>query len=971
MGRNNQRRKTNIEQRNFKLYKHKKQWMTACATFLLTFGATAVMNVSASANTDNISNGNSTPKNAEVVKAALTNEEQSNNAQQVNEMPADSKKQTATASTVDQSTAKQTTAVKDRQEQTVATQPSESVNSSKDTNHSATVATSPVSSATHPTSSADTAQSNGEQSESTVVTSQTTPGKAAETNQADNKDAETTTPKSGSTASQKANPVTPHAASTENIAPDPYTMDGDSQEPPYVIAGTNLTDLASKFLKNGDALLQSGAKISWVGDVPTPTQQDAGSTISGTIKVTYADGNYYYYELNANVNVAQKVTFEFVDQYNNNAVVGQTYSQEFIPGAQTNLNFNMTIPTDPEGYGYELANGTSIPSQYTLPAYTQTPVVVQVPIHQKMHFNIRFHDEDSNTDLGTVDISGFTAGNGGYDPNAAAHLKLPKGASVGNYYSVSTSGVPKGVTLMGSSWTPLTNPDATWYIPNYKWEKTEAVEKALTGTTMTINLKHKINTTQEQQTRTATVNYVKAKVNADGTYTQDGNVTQSAVLDVCYSRNKYEDQVTKKITYSPWLWDTNQGQNGYHVVSGKWTSLPTSWGAVVADVPTVDGYTAAVITDKSGKPANEFVYPTWNTTGADGNTDPAQASQAYTKDTTAYEAQPVHTVLYIPVQTEARTITAKFIIAGGDKDGQDFAPASQVQIFYNRIGSLNIDNNIITYGNWQWDNAAGNSNTPGFKVLSGSWSLPTEPNQSWSVNTPSAGSDYVMAKINSAGSYTTNTFGAPAYNSNTTFTNSTANQWFMRNELTTYYVPKSLVNKTVTRTITITEPGEATRTFSTDTVVLNRPVKVNNDDTGVVFAGFDGSGWNTQSWMAITNLPAHEGYTMSATKTVNGVTTPIQLVNGQVPAETVTDATQDTTINITWGAVATATLTGNGESTYNGQAITNGELNKGLKVTITGPTAGSGTYTLQNGDVEFSIDGTTWSTNMPINAGKY
>ncbi len=36
-------------------------------------------------------------------------------------------------------------------------------------------------------------------------------------------------------------------------------------------------------------------------------------------------------------------------------------------------------------------------------------------------------------------------------------------------------------------------------------------------------------------------------------------------------------------------------------------------------------------------------------------------------------------------------------------------------------------------------------NTPGFK--SAFWnrgSLPTEPNQSWSVNTPSAGSDYVM-----------------------------------------------------------------------------------------------------------------------------------------------------------------------------------------------------------------------------------
>ncbi len=40
-------------------------------------------------------------------------------------------------------------------------------------------------------------------------------------------------------------------------------------------------------------------------------------------------------------------------------------------------------------------------------------------------------------------------------PNAAAHLKLPKGASVGNYYSVSTSGVPKGVTLNGLFLDPI------------------------------------------------------------------------------------------------------------------------------------------------------------------------------------------------------------------------------------------------------------------------------------------------------------------------------------------------------------------------------------------------------------------------------------------------------------------------------------------------------------------------------------
>ncbi|MDX5069354.1 MBG domain-containing protein [Lactobacillus paragasseri] len=71
------------------------------------------------------------------------------------------------------------------------------------------------------------------------------------------------------------------------------------------------------------------------------------------------------------------------------------------------------------------------------------------------------------------------------------------------------------------------------------------------------------------------------------------------------------------------------------------------------------------------------------------------------------------------------------------------------------------------------------------------------------------------------------------------------------------------------------------------------------------------------------------------------------------------------------GAVTTAALTGNGNSTYNGQAITNDELNNALKVTVTGPTASAGAYTLQAGDVAFSTDGTNWTTALPTNAAKY
>ncbi|MDU0940204.1 MAG: hypothetical protein E7A81_08095, partial [Clostridiales bacterium] len=356
--------------------------------------------------------------------------------------------------------------------------------------------------------------------------------------------------------------------------------------------------------------------------------------------------------------------------------------QEFIPGVATNLNFNMAMPD-----GYELGNGASIPSQYTLTAFSQTTLVVQVPIHQKMHFYITFHDEDSNTNLGTVDVSGSAAaGNGGYYPNINTKLTFPAGANAGDYYSVSTSGVPDGVQLLGSYGVPLTDPKADWTTPNYQWENTFSVLKALTGATMTINLKHKIQETQEQQTRKPTVNYIKAKVNADGTYTPDGSAFTSAVLDVYYSRTKSKDLVTKKVTYTPWLWDTKQGQNGYHVESGKWTSLPQQWAAVVADVPTLDGYTAATITDKSGQLANQFVFPTWNNSDQD-TSDINKESIAYTANAPIYEARPVHTVLYIPNETQTRTVTENYVYAdAGDLTGEEVFSPYKLEIFYKKTG---------------------------------------------------------------------------------------------------------------------------------------------------------------------------------------------------------------------------------------------------------------------------------------------
>lgn len=303
----------------------------------------------------------------------------------------------------------------------------------------------------------------------------------------------------------------------------------------------------------------------------------------------------------------------------------------------------------------------------------------------------------------------------------------------------------------------------------------------------------------------------------------------------------------------------------------------------------------------------------------------------------------------------------------GSLTGQDVFPDEQINLIYQRTGSLDPQTNKISYGNWTWATNAGNKNTPGFEVVSGNdWAnLGSEGHPqtgSWRFNAPNK-QGYTTVTHAQDGNYNTEWKGQPT---STSFTNGTNTDyyWAYRNDFTVYYVPNSELSKTVTRTINITEPGKATQTV-TQTATISRNSYLNNNDNGVVY-----SDWSTGNWSA-QNAPTHEGYTMSATQTVNGVTTPLTLVNGQVPAETVTGTTQNTTINITWGAVATATLTGNGESTYNGQAITNGELNNGIHVTVTGPTASSGTYTLQNGDVEFSTDGTTWSTSMPINAGKY
>ncbi len=615
------------------------------------------------------------------------------------------------------------------------------------------------------------------------------------------------------------------------------------------------------------------------------------------------------------------------------------------------------------------------------------PATAKVTVTDQMQFTITYWDDTENKEIVQFDIQ--NADNGGY-----SRLTFPDGVNSDKYQSVSVSGVPAGATVAGDYWRSFTDPSCNWTIPNYKWT-TEAAP-SFYGANVVVHLVHKTQDVTNtdpaaQETRTVTVNYVKTKVNEDGTYTEDGNAFTSAVLDVYYTRQATKDLVTGTVTYGPWQWNTKKGDSntpGYHVVSGTWTNLPQEWATVTADVPTLDGYTAYTggpATNTNKVPANQFVFPTWN--GGDGDTsDISKGSTAYTTAAPLYEAQPVHTIFYVPNKTEARTITAKFVYAGGDKNGQSVAPDAQIQVFFKQAGTINASINKVVYGDWTWDKTVGDEDHLGFHVISGKWDIAQDGQ--FTVTPPDAGNDYVVVNLNSTGTYTTVNFANPNYNSNTVFTTNNAPQWYVRNELATYYVPKSLTQKTINRVInmigidkSINGSAVVKPSITTQSATITRPVKVNADDSGVTFDGFDGSGWTTGEWGRYNNIPVPNNYTKVIKQIVthpDGTTTEttLNIPNWRpIPAQTVTIDTLPTVINITYTATATAFLAGTNESTYTGSPITLNDLNDGdgdnpIYVGVTGPTGAP--YTLQAGDVEFSSDnGQTWTTEMPTNAGTY
>lgn len=78
---------------------------------------------------------------------------------------------------------------------------------------------------------------------------------------------------------------------------------------------------------------------------------------------------------------------------------------------------------------------------------------------------------------------------------------------------------------------------------------------------------------------------------------------------------------------------------------------------------------------------------------------------------------------------QTRTVTVHYKYADGDKKNQQVSPDAVLQVFYQRTRTVSADGKV-TYSPWVWDTSKGDKSTPGYHVVSGTWSnLP----ESWGV----------------------------------------------------------------------------------------------------------------------------------------------------------------------------------------------------------------------------------------------
>lgn len=707
------------------------------------------------------------------------------------------------------------------------------------------------------------------------------------------------------------------------------TTPGQPSNHPFGILNYKPSYEVTGLAKNADGSYVSGEQVATVR-VYVPEVK------SGPMYGFQHDDKGYYYTIQPKLNVAQKVQFEFIDTDNNDAVIGDVHSQEFIPGKNTPLDFSMKMPDH-----YELVPGNSIPNPYTLPAFTNDQVVVKIPIRQRMHFTISYVDDDTlengkpkvlySTDLQDLNNDGYSV----FD------LNLPGGT--GNYYSVSADGVPAESTVAGLYWVPFTDSNCTFSVPNYRWND----QRTLLGANVIVHLKHKVNTVTQNEQRSATVHYVYGNGSNAGQAAD-----QASTAAFYFTREKTHDEVTGQDTYTDWKFDdkfNNENfKNGIQAQTGTWTY---DNGQVKVTLPPVDGYTV-------------FTSGDWtdNTNAMSFNLSNKDTLTAAASD---YQQKNDHAVYFVAAEEETRTITEYYKAVNDDgTPGEEIYSPSQLDVYFKK-GPTEFATNGQTDPNKfsiefakDWSTKYDPNDSKEFKVVSGSWITGATP-RNWF---PAINGYQVKNIVTVDGYYDASVFSLNG-NMNIVFTDKGTGE-FAKSQ-TLYYVKNSQLQQDRTRTIEVYVPGKDASETDAEEISLTRSFNAISNNKGVQFTDWDTGSWNESNaggevpgYDRIIKVSIDNGQTWQS-----GTVADLSKVN-------VTDETKNMLVKVTYTATATADLSGNEQKTYTGKEFTLDDY--GLQLNVTGPTAGKEAYKLRPGDIEFLADGeTSWTNNLPKNVGTY
>ncbi|WP_300923514.1 KxYKxGKxW signal peptide domain-containing protein [uncultured Limosilactobacillus sp.] len=372
MSKNNQQPRMVLERKNFKLYKAKKQWVTACATVLVTLGATAFVNASANADPNSTLTEPVTKEavatvqsgNARQDKATTTVNQTDPNSAPVSQnagkpVSADSlttqhdgqSSNQADPSTVttnksaeeDIKNSQEDNANKADKNQVTQDTPTDSVKKAVDSEN---------------TKHGDTEQvTNDKDSAKTTVTDDTaaTKTKVAVDKESTSSDNSVNQPVSSDKDKSKQDSTTlainqngkssntqqlAASKAAANIAPAPYTFDNGAT----VVAGSNMAEIdPADLLENGAALEKAGAKITWNVLPENPTQEGSknGTEYSGSVTVTYADGT----KVNVDVSFIAEPQVQLApNKFYYVSHVGDNVDPITTPDANGNTIFNFDDP---------------------------------------------------------------------------------------------------------------------------------------------------------------------------------------------------------------------------------------------------------------------------------------------------------------------------------------------------------------------------------------------------------------------------------------------------------------------------------------------------------------------------------------------------------------------------------------------------------------------------------------------------